>query len=52
MCQWHWGLYASGPNDDVTLYEENISIVKLQSALTNFTIEPWFANGTLPCLSP
>jgi hypothetical protein len=51
MCQWHWGLYASGPNDDIVLYEEDISIVKLQQPLTNFTVEPWFAGSTLACAS-
>jgi hypothetical protein len=43
MCQWHFGLYASGNNDDIELYEENLSIVKLLQPLTNFTDEPWYA---------
>ena len=51
MCQWHWGLYASGNNDNITLYEENISIVKLQQPLTNFALEPWVAPGTVACTS-
>jgi hypothetical protein len=48
MCQWHFGLYASGPNDNISLYEEDLSIVKLNQPLTNFTTEPWF-NAALPC---
>ncbi|HWB19111.1 MAG TPA: hypothetical protein VG711_02340 [Phycisphaerales bacterium] len=50
MCQWHFGLYASGPNDNITLYEEDLSIVKLNQPLTNFTDEPWF-DTPLPCSS-
>lgn len=42
MCQWHFGLYASGPNHDLTLYEDDIKIVKLNAPLTNFNAEPWF----------
>jgi hypothetical protein len=41
ICQWHWGLYASGNNDDIVLHEDSIRILKLQQPLTNFTIEPW-----------
>jgi hypothetical protein len=50
MCQWHFGLYASGPNDDITLYEDDLSIVKLLAPLTNFTNEPWFSSSDLPCV--
>lgn len=51
MCQWHWGLYASAPNHDLVLHEDNISIVKLNAPLTNFTAEPWYiANGGLACI--
>lgn len=51
MCQWHWGLYASGPNNNVTLHEDNISIVRLDAPLTNFTAEPTFP-GSLCVAGP
>jgi hypothetical protein len=49
MCQWHWGLYASGNNSNIILYEDDISVVKLNQPMTNFTIEPWFAANLVPC---
>ncbi len=49
MCQWHWGLYASGNNDNITLYEDDISIVKLQEPLVNFNVEPRFPNLVSAC---
>jgi hypothetical protein len=49
MCQWHFGLYASGNNSNIVLYEDDMSIVKLQQPLTNFTIEPWFTPALLTC---
>jgi hypothetical protein len=49
MCQWHFGLYASGPNSDVTMYEDDYSIVKLAQPMTNFTIEPRFPTLVSPC---
>jgi hypothetical protein len=50
LCQWHWGAYASGDNDDVVLYEDDNSIWKLEQAWTDFSREPWFG-GTQPvCL--
>lgn len=49
MCQWHFGLYASGPNSNVTMYEDDYSIVKLTQSLTNFSIEPRFPALTSPC---
>ena len=48
MCQWHWGLYASGNNDNIILHEEDLRIVKLDEPLTNFTIEPWYTEP-MPC---
>lgn len=48
MCQWHFGLYASGNNDNIVLHEEDMSIVKLLQPLTNFTAEPWY-NLASPC---
>jgi hypothetical protein len=29
LCQWHWGLYASGDNDALTLYEDDIAVWRL-----------------------
>ena len=49
ICQWHFGLYASGPNSDITLYEEDYSIVKLNEPMVNFTAEPRFLALTSPC---
>lgn len=41
ICQWHWGAYASGNNDDVVLYEDDKSIWKLEEEWTDFEVEPW-----------
>lgn len=49
MCQWHFGLYASGPNSNVTLFEDDYSIVKLLQPMTNFTVEPRFPAMVSPC---
>ncbi len=49
MCQWHFGLYASGQNDNITMYEDDYSIVKLSQPMTNFSIEPRFPNVISPC---
>jgi hypothetical protein len=45
ICQWHWGAYASGDNDDIVLYEDDNSIWKLGEAWTDFDVEPWFGGG-------
>ena len=42
ICQWHWGAYASGDNDDVVLYEDDNVIWKLQEQLPSFDAEPYF----------
>jgi hypothetical protein len=42
VCQWHWGAYASGDNDDVVLYEDDNVIWKLDEQLTSFDAEPYF----------
>jgi hypothetical protein len=47
ICQWHWGAYASGDNDDAVLFEDDNSIWKLEEAWTDFDREPWFG-GTAP----
>ena len=49
MCQWHFGLYASGPNDNVVLHEDDLSIVKLLAPLTDFAAEPRFPGLASTC---
>lgn len=49
ICQWHWGLYASGDNDDIVLYEDDNSIWKLNERWTDFSVEPWFDGGVEAC---
>jgi hypothetical protein len=49
ICQWHWGAYASGDNDDVVLYEDDNSIWKLEEPWTDFAREPWFGNTQPVC---
>jgi hypothetical protein len=49
VCQFHFGLYASGPNSNVTLYEDNYSIVKLSQPMTNFALEPRFPGLITAC---
>ena len=51
ICQWHWGAYASGDNDNLVLYEDDNSIWKLEQAWTDFSIEPWF-DKTVPVCTP
>jgi hypothetical protein len=51
ICQWHWGAYASKDNDDVVLYEDDISIWKLNEPWTDFAVEPYFG-VTQPVCSP
>jgi hypothetical protein len=43
MCQWHWGVYASSINDDIVMFEDDLSIHKLNQAWTDFSTEPWLA---------
>jgi hypothetical protein len=52
ICQWHWGAYASGDNDDVVLYEDDNSIWKLLEPWTDFGVEPWLGETVPPCASP
>lgn len=42
MCQWHWGAYASGDNDNIVLHEDDNSLWKLAAPWTDFGVEPWF----------
>jgi hypothetical protein len=49
ICQWHWGLYASGDNDNLVLYEDDNSIWKLGQPWTDFSIEPFFGKSVAVC---
>ncbi len=49
ICQWHWGAYASGDNDNIVLFEDDKSIWKLDSAWTDWSTEPWFEGSVTPC---
>lgn len=49
MCQWHWGLYASGDNTDVVLYEDDKVIWKLEQPWTDFAREPWLGETQAVC---
>lgn len=49
ICQWHWGAYASGDNDDITLYEDDNSIWKLGEAWTDLSLEPYFGKTVSVC---
>jgi hypothetical protein len=42
VCHFHWGAYASGDNSDVVLYEDDMSVWKLEEAWTDFSREPAF----------
>jgi hypothetical protein len=41
MCQFHWGLYSSGDNTNILMYEDDKSVWRLDEPLRNFTEEPW-----------
>lgn len=49
MCQWHWGLYASGDNTDVVLYEDDKVVWKLDEPWTDFSREPWLGETQSVC---
>jgi hypothetical protein len=49
ICQWHWGLYASGDNDNLVLYEDDFSIWKLGQAWTDFSVEPLLGKTVVVC---
>ncbi len=40
ICQMHWGLYASGNNPAITLFEDDMSVWKLEQPLAGFDAEP------------
>jgi hypothetical protein len=49
ICQWHWGAYASGDNDNLVLFEDDNSIWKLAEEWTDFSIEPYFGASVVVC---
>jgi len=49
ICQWHWGLYASGDNDNLVLYEDDNRIWKLGQPWTDFSIEPLLGQSIAVC---
>lgn len=49
ICQFHWGLYASANNGNIVLFEDDISIWKLNQRWTNFNVEPYFGGNTTVC---
>jgi hypothetical protein len=49
MCQWHWGMYASGDNTDVVLYEDDNSLWKLEEPWPDFSVEPWLGETVIAC---
>jgi hypothetical protein len=49
ICQWHWGAYASGDNDNLVLYEDDNSIWKLEEEWTDLSTEPYFAGTVTAC---
>lgn len=49
ICQWHWGAYASSDNTDVVLYEDDLSIWKLEAPWPDFDVEPYFGESIRVC---
>jgi hypothetical protein len=49
MCQWHWGLYASGDNTDVVLYEDDLVVWRLDEAWADPAREPWLGGSVAVC---
>jgi len=50
MCQWHWGAYANGDNDDVVLFEDDNYLWKLDAPWIDFADEPLIGQqGTPAC---
>lgn len=52
ICQWHWGAYASGNNDNIVLIEDDNSIWKLDEAWTDWNVEPWMEGGAVRACAP
>ena len=49
MCQFHWGLYASPNNSDITYYEDDITLHKLLEPLSDTRNEPWLGEQIPVC---
>ncbi len=49
LCQWHWGAYASGDNDDLVLWEDDNSLWRLDQPWDDFTVEPWLGETIAAC---
>lgn len=47
LCQWHWGLYASGDNDSLELYEDDLSLWILEQEWPDCALEPWLERATM-----
>jgi hypothetical protein len=50
-CQYHFGLYASGVNNDITYYEDDLRIIRLNEPLLNLVGEPTFPDIAMPCMT-
>lgn len=49
ICQLHWGLYASAVNTAITLFEDDMSVWKLQQPLADYDHEPWLGETQPVC---
>jgi hypothetical protein len=49
ICQFHWGLYANGANNAITLFEDDMSVWKLEEPLASFDQEPWLGETLEVC---
>jgi len=49
ICHIHWGLYASGDNDDIVLFEDDKSLWKLNQPWTDWNEEPYFGQDVAVC---
>lgn len=49
MCQWHWGLYASGDNTDVVMYEDDKIVWRMDQPWTDWSREPWLGETQAVC---
>ncbi len=49
MCQFHWGLYASPNNSDITYYEDDVTLYKLLEPLSGTSNEPWLGEQIPVC---
>ena len=49
MCQWHWGLYASGDNTAVEMYEDDKVVWRLDQPYDDWAREPLLGTTTPVC---